>query len=140
MPVFFERLIAEPQRTLEQIAGFLRLPSKPVWMNDLAQQNDSAQRVRRNPVRDSVLAMPGVRSFVRKVVPQQTRHRLMRRWSMQKRPELGPTTLARVQAIYDADLALMGHWLGLQLNSVNFRSVAQDTDAAWASRLAGAQS
>lgn len=134
LPVFFERIVAQPQEELERIGAFLNLPAPPKWIDDLARRNLSDERVRRNMLRDSILSMPGVRPLVRTIVPQNTRHRLMRKWSMQQRPELRPATRDLLREIYDQDLAALGRWMGLTITCDTFKAVAAQTQASWAAQ------
>ncbi len=140
LPVFFERFVAQPHNELQRVGAFLNLPAQPKWIDDLGQRNVSNERMRRSGFRDALLAVPGVRPMLRRVVPQQTRHRIMRQWSMQQRPELLSATRDMLEALYDDDLTTLGSWLGMTLNCATFTSVARSQQPTWRQPIASAAS
>ena len=52
LPVFFDRLIADPQGELERVCRFIGNNGKVEWCQDLSQRNVSSDRVRKFPLYD----------------------------------------------------------------------------------------
>ena len=73
LPVFFDRLLSEPQAELERICRFIGYQAQPVWIQDLKPDNVSSERVRKFPgyrlLVDSKLAT----WFRRHFIPQALR-------------------------------------------------------------------
>lgn len=125
LPVFNERLRAQPQQELERVCAFLNYTGAPVWA-ETGDQNVSEQRLRKSPIRDAVLNAPGLKQFRRGVVPRSLRDRAKNLWRMKERPELSPAVRAMLETLYDEDLRQLSAMLGLAdpLTCANFKSRA----------------
>lgn len=135
--IFFERFVSQPENELRRVARFLDLPGDVKWVEDLSQRNASTERVRKHAVRDAILATPGVRPMLRRVVPQSMRDRMKVKWSMQDRPELSEPVKSRLEDIFDDDLRELGSWIGVNLNCSNFKDVVQQVVPHWTRHTAG---
>ncbi len=124
LPVFFERMVAEPQSELERVCRFLGYAGQPRWQEDLTQRNVSRERLRTSAVRDAIVWNPVVTWLRRKLVPQSLRDRIKALWQMKERPQLSEESLRRLEATLDEDLAVLGEWLGADLNCGNFKATA----------------
>jgi hypothetical protein len=87
-------------------------------------QNVSSQRMRRDPLRQRILAVPGLGGLLRRL-PRGLREWLNDRWRMRARPRLGPEYIRHLEALFDADLAALEPWLGRPLRCADFRALAQ---------------
>lgn len=133
LPVFFERLTAEPDAELERICRFLKDPSqtKQRWNTDLGVQNASIERLRRSTVRDGLLALPGVRGLKAKL-PKALRERAKSRWQMRERPTLPEALQREIEVAIDADLEQLGTWLGTRLTCRGWKQqVLELRDVVW---------
>ena len=131
LPVFFERFVTESQTELERVCKFIGYQGTPRWVGDVEHTNVSSQRLRRSALRDCVVNFPGVRIVRQRFIPQSIRDRIKRRWSMNKRPQLSADVEAAVHAEFDADLAELGSWLGIELNCANFESAVTSLIPVW---------
>jgi hypothetical protein len=131
LPVFFERLVAHPQETLERIARFVGHAGPVRWCAELGARNVGTERMRRSRLRDALVEAPLLRTLRRRLVPRGLRERLKGLWRMKEKPRLGAATLARLRAIYDEDLARLGGWLGLRLDCDSFAEAAAAGGGAW---------
>lgn len=131
MPVFFERLTAEPQETLEAICRFVGYEGAARWADDLGRQNVSRERLRSSAVRDAMLKLPGMTTLRRRLVPQQVRDRIKSLWTMNERPQLSDRNVRYLKGIFDADLSVVGAWFGLNIRCDTYREVAGAMMPQW---------
>ena len=122
LPVFNERLRAEPQGELERVCAFLGYAGKPAWV-DAGDQNVSGERMRKSPFRDAMLNAPGLKQIRRGLVPKSVRDRAKSLWRMKERPELSPAVRGMLETLYDDDLRELSSMLGLDepLSCANFK-------------------
>lgn len=132
--VFFERLVAEPQRELDRIARFLGVETALHWDGDRGAKNSSRERMRKSPLRDAIVDAPIVTFLRRRFVPQTIRDRIKGYWQMEERPALLEATRARLEAELDLDLAELGDWLGLELDCQRYGEAASKTSGDWSER------
>lgn len=128
MPVFFERLVSNPQPELERICHFLEYPYEPVWQ-ELDAQNVSSARMRKSEWRDFLVEAPILSTIRKNLVPRSVRDRIKKMWTLTERPELSSESLTYLQEIFDQDLEVLGNWLGCDvLTCDNFKeTVKSDT-------------
>ncbi len=122
LPVFSERLRVEPQQELERVCAFLGHEGTPRWV-DVGEQNVSAQRLRKSPVREAVLDLPGLKQLRRGLLPQGVRDWAKGFWRIDSRPELSPDKVRELEGEYDKDLATLGGMLGVELCCANFKDI-----------------
>ncbi|MHC5002209.1 MAG: sulfotransferase family protein, partial [Planctomycetota bacterium] len=138
LPVFLERMRSEPQEQLERVARFVGYGGAVRWDDGLDPQNVSAERERSSRLRRTLSAVPGARPLLHAVVPDALWERLKTRlWRMPGRPELSAGARARLERVYDEDLAELGRWLGLELSCATFARAVQCPGPTWR-RSAGA--
>lgn len=131
LPIFFDRLRSAPQAELERIGRFIGYTGRPVWQSELERQNASAERMRVNPWRDALVNAPLLGTLRKRFVPQAWRDRIKQLWQMRRRPQLTPVEQARLEAVFNPDLAQLGSWLGVTLTCANFKAVTRDLIPAW---------
>ena len=131
LPVFFERLVAQPTTELERVCRFLGYRGPVAWQQEKTQDNVSARRLKKSPLRDLIVNQPVLASIRRRFIPQGVRDRIKSLWQMKERPRLTVAETQRLTRIYDEDLARLGSWLGLDLRCDTFKEVAQATEAHW---------
>lgn len=132
LPVFFDRLIAEPQRELERVCRFIGYSGTPQWQTDLAPSNVSAQRIRRFPLYDLIVDSPLATRVRRNLVPQGVRDWVKSRLTMRQRPELNAEHRQQLEQMFDVELAELGSWLGVTLTCANFKAVTRTDTLEWA--------
>lgn len=135
LPVFFERLVAEPQAELERICRFIGYRGRPVWQHAFEQRNASSARMRSSRLRNALLENPLSRQVqqrvVRRYVPQRFRDRVKAIWQMKQRPQLSPALAAELCREFDRDLAVLGRWLGTPLDCDGFRAAVSPGPLDW---------
>jgi hypothetical protein len=132
LPLFFERFTSHQQQTLERACAFIGYAGRPQWDASLGEQNVSSERLRTSPLRDAIVNLPGLATLRRNLVPRTWRERVKRAWMMKQRPELSESNITRLRRIFDADLAQLGHWLGIDgLTCETFKQHAQVGHPAW---------
>lgn len=119
LPVFFERLMDDPQTEFERIGRFLGISSPLQWHEDEAR-NVSAQRQRRSPLLDSVLEIKAFCALRRTLLPESLRAKLRGRWTMQERPQLSPESIEWLRGQLDEEMDTLGDWLGRPLSCSSF--------------------
>ncbi|MCS6942440.1 MAG: sulfotransferase [Geminocystis sp.] len=122
LPVFFERLLKNPQEELERICHFIGYNSRPKW-HELGAVNDSSQRMRPRAWRDFLVEMPILKTIRKKLIPKQIRDWVKGFWMMKKRPQIKEDKLKPLRSIFDEELATLGRWLGVELNCENYHRV-----------------
>jgi len=136
LPVFMERLTAHPQAELERICAFLGYTGTPRWRDEVGPRNVSKERVRRTPMRDFLIDSPGLERLRRRFVPQVVRDRVKRMWQIRDRPTLSNAERAHLEALYDRDLATLGHWLDLDLRCEGFAERVREVVPRWSDAVA----
>ena len=131
LPVFFERLTAAPENEFARITRFLGHVQPVSWPAQLAAQNVSRERLRKSALRDAIVASPLLTALRRKLVPRALRDRIKARWQMRERPALSDKARAEAERRFDADLATLGAWLGVDICCANFASVAAQRALEW---------
>jgi hypothetical protein len=126
LPVFNERMRSSPQLELERVCKFLGYQGAPVWL-DAGDQNVSAQRLKKNTLRDAVLNAPVLKQLRKGFVPQSVRDWAKGFWQMSSRPEMSDATLKRLESVYNEDLMQLGSLLGHGITCANFKSIVEST-------------
>ncbi len=133
LPIFFHRLVSQPQAELERIGRFLGLSGPLRWDETLEPQNQGSDRLRPSAVRVALVQAPVLTSLRRRVVPRRISESIKGFWHARvKPPTITPALEARLREVFDADLAQLGDWLGLpRLDCGNFREVTASRSHEW---------
>ena len=135
LPVFFERLIAEPQAELDRICRFIGCKSDVIWQTQLDHVNPSNQRLRRCTWRDALVKNRILANTRRRFIPPVWRERIKNIWRRPDRPVVGVESRARIAAAFDDDLRTLGSWLGIGLSCSTFADVSRSTLPTWREHL-----
>jgi hypothetical protein len=90
-----EDMKADPQGALERVAVHLRRPGAFRWVEDMAPQNVSAERIRRFPGYAALVESAPATWLRRNLIPQALRDLIKGRLQMRERPE--PTAANRAR-------------------------------------------
>lgn len=131
LPVFAERLERHPQRELERVCGFLGYAGRPSWDAARGRRNAGRKRLRRNPWRDAVVEAPLLAPLRRRLVPRRVRERIKSLWRMETPPALPDACRKELEARFNADLALLGRWLGRELACGRFDALVEGPAPEW---------
>ncbi len=131
LPVFFEAVKAYPQRELEKIARFIGYTQPVSWQEELPLQNASNERIKHFKGYDTLVDSKLMTTLRRNLVPQFVRDVIKKNLTMQKRPVLDEKHIEDLTKIFDADLQLLGNWLGIDLNCKNFVSTGLSESLDW---------
>jgi hypothetical protein len=131
LPVFLDRLLADPQGELNRICEFIGYNGKPRWLDESARDNVSAERVRKFPLYDLVVEHPVAEKLRRILIPKSARNKVRQLLSMRKRPVLTDIKRKELERLFDDDLAVLGGCLGTALNCQNFCSVTSAQSLGW---------
>ncbi|MEZ5897350.1 MAG: sulfotransferase [Parvularculaceae bacterium] len=134
LPVVFERMTAAPDAELKRIAAFLGAKGDVAWKEDQSAQNVSAERIRKFPGYSLIVGNPVATFFRRRLVPKSLRDRVKSNLQMRERPQLSPGAAARLEDIFNADLARLSARLGADLSCANFKTVATAGPLGWTNR------
>ncbi|MDZ7842668.1 MAG: sulfotransferase [Gammaproteobacteria bacterium] len=138
LPVFFERLIDNPNAELRRIATHIGCGGPVRWLDDDAA-NVSTERQRRHPALDAILDIRLLQRVRRTLLPEALRTRIRSRWTMQERPRLSAKSIAQLHGQLDPEMRTLGEWLGLNLNCRTFKArVRQGGAPEWAREASGA--
>jgi hypothetical protein len=131
LPVFFDRLLSEPQVEFERICRFIGYQGRPTWVEEMKPDNVSSERVRKFPLY-GLLVKSGPATWLRRhFIPQRLRDAVKARLRMRERPTLKTEDRARLEAEFDRDLAQLGKWLGTHLDCWNFKQATSATSLDW---------
>lgn len=131
-PMFFERLTTQPEAELKRACAFLGRDGDPEWHEEEAKQNISAEKLRLTPLqRELLLDNPVLTRIRHAVVPKGLREWVKGRMRMQERPQLSPGSIAKLESIFDEELATLGAWLGMDLRCQTFKETARAQAPAW---------
>lgn len=131
LPVFFDRLIREPQTELERVCQFIGYPHKPSWIADLKPANVSSERLRKFPFYSLVVESKPATWLRRNLIPRQWRDRVKAKLTMQQRPELSPEVRSELETIFNRDLSTLGKWLGKPIDCANFKEATSRESLNW---------
>lgn len=131
LPVFFERLVREPQSELERVCRFIGYRGKPHWSYDLKPSNVSSERIRRFPLYAALIDSVPATWLRRRVIPQAWRDAVKSRLTMKARPVLSEQLRLALEREFDRDLAQLGNWLDCTLNCANFKERTASRELAW---------
>ena len=132
LPVFMERFKNHAQDELERVCRFLGFAGTPAWSPHVARQNVSNERLRLGKLGRELFEHPTLTTLRRRVVPQFVREAFKEQLTMRDRPQLSAAKTAQLTQRFDADLALLGRDLGVQLNCDNYRDQVSDLARDWA--------
>ncbi len=132
LPVFFYRLVSHPQEELERICRFVGYPGRPEWDHSMKPQNVSSERLRKSLLREALVSAPLLTGLRKRLIPKSWIEPLKAFWRVKTEPpRLTPDLEARLQNLFDDDLARLGRWLGIELTCACFRAVAQARSYDW---------
>lgn len=133
LPVFFDRLIRNSQAEFERICEFIGYQGEPRWVEGLKPSNTSSERIRRFPLY-GLLIDSGIATWLRrKLIPRSFRDAVKAELTLQQRPTLDNQIRAKLESVFDPDLAVLGDRLGVQLNCGNFKETTANKSLEWIS-------
>lgn len=135
LPVFFEKILSDPQTVLTRIDKFINYPGNSIWQADVGNQNISSQRLMKSVWRDFLVEMPGFKQMRQKFIPQSFRNWVKSFWQIKDKPQLTPENIEVLQGIFDEDLATLGSWLDMELTCQNFKSVVKLNNQNWSDAI-----
>ncbi len=130
LPVFHERLTAQPEPEFKRICRFMGSAGEAGWDDSLGRVNASSERLRRSAVLSAIMNAPGSRR-IRRLFPQATRDRVKALWQMKDRPRLTPDQERRLRGVFDADLAKLSVFFGVELTCENWRETVLAKPLDW---------
>lgn len=131
LPVFFDRLIREPQAELERVCRFIGYQGQPQWREDIKPSNVSSERIRRFPLYRYLIDSSAATWVRRTMIPKELRDWVKGRLTMRQRPVLAGETKSRLENVFDQDLELLGRWLDESINCQNFKQVTAANVLHW---------
>ncbi len=106
-----ERMTAEPEQTLAEVAAFIGHPDPVAWQSARARENASAERTRRLPLQGLLIDNPVAAGLRRALVPKALRTAVRRRLQTSDRPELSDELRRRLTPVFAEDRAqLVALW------------------------------
>lgn len=131
LPVFFDHIKRDPESELIRICEFIGYQGNPAWYTDLSPSNVSLQRVRRFPLYSLLVDSKPATWLRRNFIPKSWRDHIRHELTLKKRPELNARSLDRLNTVFDQDLAILGQWLGAELNCGNFIQATAHQSLEW---------
>ncbi len=128
LPVFFDRLRTAGDEELQRVARFIGVDADVEWNDNIGANNVSAERLQRSAVRNNIKKLPGYDS-IRSLVPEQAIERVRDRWRPSDRPALTEEQESTLTSLFDADLAVVGSWLGVSLDVASFADTTASLSA-----------
>ena len=131
LPVFFDRLICEPQAELERVCRFIGYQGQPRWVQNLKPGNVSSERIRKFPLYNLLVESDLSTWFRRRFIPQGLRNSLKLKFRMQERPTPSDSSFTQLTVEFDRDLAQLGEWLGVNLDCKTFKQMTSSKSLDW---------
>jgi hypothetical protein len=132
LPVFFPRLVTHSQDELGRIGRFLGHPRPMLWDRSIKPQNVGRERLRPSHLRNALVRAPGLSTLRQRIVPKSWSESFKDFWRAQiEPPSMSNDLRARLAEIFDADLAQLGSWLGIQLDCENFEEATVGAAHDW---------
>ncbi len=124
LPVFLKRLVDDPQAEFERIGRFLAYAGTPRWDHRLGRRNAGELRLRHSPLRQALVNSRLLTPLRHRLISPALSDRLKSFWiDRSVVPSISPDIIARLREVFDADLALLGQRLGVDLDCANFKAV-----------------
>jgi len=121
LPLFFDDLKKNREEVLNRVGEFIGCTQPLIWIDDLAQDNQSSQRIRRFYGYELLVNSRPMAWLRKNLIPQALRNRIKKRLTMQQRPQISDIQLARITQIFDRDLEIVSDWLQVELTCENFK-------------------
>jgi hypothetical protein len=138
LPVFFERLVAQPQEELDRIGRFLGYQGQLRWDFERKPKNVTSEQLRKSALREAMMNSPTLNALRRRLIPRGLTERVKQLWRVgEDRPWPSPRAVERLETLFDADLAILGSWLGIPLDCRNFHAAALAGGHAWSAAIEG---
>ncbi len=132
LPVFFCRLVHDPQEELERIARFLGAAIEPIWDETLRPQNVGSERLRSSALRNAIAQAPILTPIRQRLIPKCVTDPIKSLWrSGVEAPPLPPDLMDQLGDRFDDDLSRLGKRLGVELNCESFREVTESRALEW---------
>ncbi len=130
LPVFTESLRVNPQKELERVAKFIGHAEPVVWHDEVLEQNVSSERFR--TFKGRTLFDSKLMTILRRtLIPKSLRNRVKKALTMAKRPEIDQAHYAKLTALFDKDLAVLGAMMAVELNCENYKMVTSEQELNW---------
>lgn len=129
-PVFVDRLRTDPNDVMDRVCAFIGHDGDRTWIDDLANNNVSTERLQQSATRDKLKAIPFY-DRARNLVPEAAIEKVRARWRPDERPRATDEQRAELTSIFDEDLHTLGNWLGIDLNCANFSDVTSTRHLGW---------
>ena len=130
LPVFFERLLLEPNAELERIARHIGSAGIVSWKQEIGAHNQSVDRRKSDPLRTLARKIPGHASLA-KLLPSGLRRRIESRWKIPDQVTLSAEAAQHAKHFFDRDLERLGRWLETPLNTDNYDDAVTDRTLHW---------
>jgi hypothetical protein len=121
LPLFFDDLKKKKDRALNRVGTFIGCTQPLIWIDDLTQDNQSSQRIRRFYGYELLINSRPMAWLRKNLIPQALRNRIKKRLTMQQRPQISDVQREHITEIFDRDLKVVGDWLGIELTCDNFK-------------------
>ena len=121
LPLFFDDLKKNKDRALNRVGTFIGCTQPLIWIDDLTQDNQSSQRIRRFYGYELLINSRPMAWLRKNLIPQAVRNRIKKRLTMQQRPQISDVQREHITEIFDRDLKVVGDWLGIELTCDNFK-------------------
>ena len=102
-----ERLKSDQNGELARIAAHLGHTAPVAWVEDMATENVSSERVRRLPLHGLIVDNPVATALRRVLVPKAVRNRIRDARKMKSRPELPTSAIPGLEARFAEDRAIL---------------------------------
>lgn len=102
-----ERLKADQDGELARIAAHVGHPGPVAWVDEMAAENVSAERVRRLPLHGLIVDNPVATALRRILIPKAVRNRIREARQMKSRPELPDTAIPALEARFAEDREIL---------------------------------
>lgn len=126
LPVFFTRLLSHPQEEMARIGRFLGSRERFRWDYDVPPLNVSSERLRPSSIRHALATAPLLTPLRQKFVPRSVYAPLKRLYRDRvETPQIDAYLQEMLADVFDADLALLGERLNVNLDCANFDAVTR---------------
>ena len=120
LPVFFERMLANPDETFSRICEFIGYKGEGSWTVGLAAQNASNERLRKFPGYKVLVQSKMATDLRRYFAPRALRARIRQSLTMKRRPTLNLYTRRRLEQVFESDFKVLEGWFGAPITWESF--------------------
>ena len=124
LPLYFDDLKENKDKVLNRVGEFIGCTQRLIWVDGLAQDNQSNQRIKRFYGYELLVNSTPMAWLRKNLIPQLVRDRIKKRLTMHQRPQISDVQRDRITEMFNRDLQVISDWMGYEITCANFEFIS----------------